>query len=90
MAAAASRRSVPLSPERAKLPQGIRHIALWTSSTTASFACGGMGTDVVDHVGYAVWGGSLVNALFVAPDVRAIFNHRSRVLTDLFPAKSRC
>jgi hypothetical protein len=49
-----------------------------------------MGTDVVDHVGYAVWGGSLVNALFVAPDVRAIFNHRSRVLTDLFPAKSRC
>jgi hypothetical protein len=49
-----------------------------------------MSTDVADHVNYAVWGGSLVNALFVAPDVRGIFNHRSRALTDLFPAKSRC
>ena len=30
------------------------------------------------------------NVLFVAPDVRGIFNYRSRILTDVFPAKSRC
>jgi ligand-binding SRPBCC domain-containing protein len=42
------------------------------------------GTEVVDHVEYAVWGGSIVNALFVAPDVRGIFDYRSRVLAELF------
>ena len=46
------------------------------------------GTEVTDHVDYAVWGGSLVNSLFVAPDVRKIFAYRTSVLTDLFPAKS--
>lgn len=42
------------------------------------------GTEIIDHVNYAVWGGSLVNALLVAPDVRGIFDYRSRTLTDLF------
>jgi ligand-binding SRPBCC domain-containing protein len=46
------------------------------------------GTEVTDHVDYAVLGGSLVNWLFVAPDVRNIFADRTSVLTDLFPAKS--
>lgn len=47
------------------------------------------GTEVVDHVDYAVWGGSLVNSLLVAPDVRGIFEYRSRVLTDLFQVRKR-
>jgi ligand-binding SRPBCC domain-containing protein len=44
------------------------------------------GTDVSDHVDYAVWGGSIVNALFVAPDVRGIFEYRTRILTEFFAA----
>jgi ligand-binding SRPBCC domain-containing protein len=43
------------------------------------------GTQVSDHVRYAVWGGSLVNSLFVAPDVRKIFEYRRSKLTELFP-----
>jgi ligand-binding SRPBCC domain-containing protein len=46
------------------------------------------GTDVTDHVDYAVLGGSLINSLLVAPDVRKIFAYRTRVLTDLFPARN--
>jgi ligand-binding SRPBCC domain-containing protein len=42
------------------------------------------GTQVSDHVDYAVWGGSLINALFVAPDVRKIFDYRTRVLETMF------
>jgi hypothetical protein len=37
-------------------------------------------------VDYAVWGGSIVNALFVAPDVRGIFEYRTRILTEFFAA----
>lgn len=48
------------------------------------FAQRSAGTEVVDHVQYAVWGGSVVNALFVAPDVRGIFDYRSRILAELF------
>jgi hypothetical protein len=35
----------------------------------------------VDH---AVGGGSIVNILFIAPDVRRIFEYRNRILTELF------
>jgi ligand-binding SRPBCC domain-containing protein len=41
------------------------------------------GTDVSDHVDYAVWGGSLVNSLLVAPDVKKIFAYRSSKLDEL-------
>lgn len=43
------------------------------------------GTAVCDEVTYAVYGGSLVNALFVAPDVRKIFVYRQEKLRELFP-----
>ena len=42
------------------------------------------GTQVSDHVDYAVWGGSLIDALFVAPDVRKIFDYRTQVLERMF------
>jgi len=42
------------------------------------------GTQVSDHVDYAVLGGSLINSLFVAPDVRRIFDYRTQVLQSLF------
>jgi ligand-binding SRPBCC domain-containing protein len=43
------------------------------------------GTQVSDHVDYAVLGGSLINSLFVAPDVRRIFDYRTKILQSLFP-----
>jgi ligand-binding SRPBCC domain-containing protein len=42
------------------------------------------GTDVSDHLDHAVGGGSIVNILFIAPDVRRIFEYRNRILTELF------
>lgn len=43
------------------------------------------GTEVSDHVDYAVLGGSLINSLFVAPDVSRIFDYRTQILHSLFP-----
>lgn len=43
------------------------------------------GTEVVDLVRYAVPGGRLVNLLFVARDVRRIFDYRSVALRRIFP-----
>jgi ligand-binding SRPBCC domain-containing protein len=43
------------------------------------------GTKVSDHVDYAVLGGSIINSLFVAPDVRRIFDYRTKILQSLFP-----
>jgi ligand-binding SRPBCC domain-containing protein len=43
------------------------------------------GTQVSDHVDYAVLGGSLINKIFVAPDVRRIFDYRTQILHSLFP-----
>jgi ligand-binding SRPBCC domain-containing protein len=43
------------------------------------------GTLCVDDVQYAVPGGALVNTLFVASDVRKIFEFRARRLRELFP-----
>jgi ligand-binding SRPBCC domain-containing protein len=43
------------------------------------------GTLAADEVRYSVPGGSLVNALFVARDVRKIFEYRTRILREIFP-----
>jgi ligand-binding SRPBCC domain-containing protein len=45
------------------------------------------GTLALDDVRYAVPGGALVNALFVARDIRRIFEFRGRRLEELFPAR---
>jgi ligand-binding SRPBCC domain-containing protein len=42
------------------------------------------GTDISDHIDYAVWGGSLVNSLLVAPNVKKIFEYRRSKLDELF------
>ena len=42
------------------------------------------GTQVSDDVDYAVLGGGLINSLFVAPDVRCIFDYRTQILQSLF------
>ena len=49
-----------------------------------SFVVRNGGTLVIDDVRYAVPGGALVNALFVAPDIEKIFDFRSRRLKELF------
>ena len=43
------------------------------------------GTLVTDHVDYDVLGGALVNRLFVARELRRIFDYRKAKLTELFP-----
>ena len=43
------------------------------------------GTRATDDVTYRVLGGSLVNRLYVAPELRRIFAYRENVLSDLFP-----
>ena len=42
------------------------------------------GTRVLDRVKYAVFGGQLINWLFVAPDLRRIFDYRRRELSRIF------
>jgi len=42
------------------------------------------GTWVIDHVDYRAPGGSLVNRLFVVPDLRKIFNFRRQKLREIF------
>ncbi len=44
------------------------------------------GTLVTDHVEYATWGGALVNALVVAPDLARIFRFRRAMLSEHFPS----
>jgi ligand-binding SRPBCC domain-containing protein len=41
------------------------------------------GTEVADRVDYAVPGGSLVNSLFVEPDIKKIFAYRTETLKKL-------
>jgi hypothetical protein len=41
------------------------------------------GTDVADRVDYAVLGGTIVNSLFVEPDMRKIFAYRTQRLNEL-------
>jgi ligand-binding SRPBCC domain-containing protein len=42
------------------------------------------GTDVIDHVDYAVPCGALVNSLFVAPDLRRVFAFRRQKMPETF------
>jgi len=42
------------------------------------------GTNVIDEVQYAVWGGAIANRLGVARDIEKIFAHRRAKLLDLF------
>jgi ligand-binding SRPBCC domain-containing protein len=42
------------------------------------------GTRVTDRVEYATWGGTIVNTLFVAPDLRRIFAYRHSTLIAHF------
>lgn len=42
------------------------------------------GTVCADHVRYAVWGGSLVNRLFVSKDLARIFAYRCEKLAEIF------
>ncbi len=42
------------------------------------------GTLVIDHVNYRVPGGSLINRLFIVPDLRKIFGFRMQKLQELF------
>lgn len=44
------------------------------------------GSEITDRVAYAVWGGSLIERLFVRRDVVAIFAYRRRRLAELFPS----
>jgi ligand-binding SRPBCC domain-containing protein len=52
-----------------------------------SFERAGEGTRVSDHVEYATWGGTLVNTLLVAPDLRRIFAYRHSALIAHFGAE---
>ncbi len=45
------------------------------------------GTLCLDRVDYAVWGGHLINALFVRRDVARIFKYRRETLERLFGRK---
>ena len=53
---------------------------------THTFEARDGGTLVTDRVEYATWGGTLVNALFVAPELRRIFEYRAASLTQHFGA----
>jgi len=44
----------------------------------------GGGTRVIDHVRYAVPGGTLINRLFIKRDVAAIFRYREKRLAEIF------
>jgi ligand-binding SRPBCC domain-containing protein len=46
------------------------------------------GTLVRDRVEYATWGGSIVNRLFVAPELRRIFEYRRSMLERTFGSSS--
>ena len=41
------------------------------------------GTEIVDRVRYAVWGGALIERLFVARDLARIFDYRKRRIAEL-------
>ena len=42
------------------------------------------GTRMADRVEHATWGGALVNTLFVAPELRRIFEYRQQTLAQFF------
>ncbi|MDE0018596.1 SRPBCC family protein [Candidatus Poribacteria bacterium] len=58
---------------------------LWRHTHT--FDETGNGVVVGDSVEYAVWGGGLINKLFVRPDIEKIFAYRSEQLDEIFRHK---
>ena len=60
---------------------------LWRHQHTFSDSAGG--TLAEDHVEYALLGGALTNRLFVANDVRKIFEFRSRSVREIFDDEHR-
>ena len=63
--------------EQLKGPYHLWHHTHW-------FKPDGQGTLIGDRIEYRPKGGSLVNALFVKRDVRAIFTYRQMVMAELF------
>lgn len=55
---------------------------------THTFREQGGATQVSDHVAYAVWGGRLVDRLFVSRDLRKIFAYRGTRLSEILGAKA--
>jgi ligand-binding SRPBCC domain-containing protein len=55
---------------------------MWVHEHTFREEAGG--TNVRDTVRYAVWGGRLVQRLFIAPDLDRIFSFREDRLTEVF------
>ena len=51
---------------------------------THEFRAEGDTTRVIDHVEYASIGGHLVNKLFLEPQLRSIFGHRTEVIGERF------
>lgn len=45
------------------------------------------GTLAMDHVRYAVFGGAMVNRLFVSRDIERIFEFRATKLKEIFPSR---
>jgi ligand-binding SRPBCC domain-containing protein len=43
-------------------------------------------TLVVDKVRYALWGGEIINQLFIKDDLHTIFNYRAKQLKAIFPS----
>ncbi len=52
-----------------------------------SFGKTSEGTLAIDDVKYSVPGGGIVNKLFVAGELKRIFNYRRAKLLELFPAQ---
>ena len=55
---------------------------IWIHKHT--FARRGSGSEICDYVQYSLFGGQLVNLLFVRKDVRRIFNYRTQSLRNIF------
>lgn len=45
------------------------------------------GTKITDHIRYAVWGGALIERIFVRPDLKRIFDGRQQRMAELFDAR---
>lgn len=60
--------------------------AMWRHLHTFEPARGGKATIARDWVEYRAYGGPLVHGLFIARDLRSIFDHRLRTMGELFGA----
>jgi ligand-binding SRPBCC domain-containing protein len=69
-------------PDRFVDRQIIGPYSLWVHEHT--FTADNGGTLVGDNVEYAVPGGAIVQKLLVAPDIARIFDHRHKILEEIF------